>query len=94
MKVPKRPQPGPVGTVFGLLGVFAFVGIIGSCAITIGIWPGELKLLAPIFCSDAQPDAFVVAVTQRVCSLNSDSFVRYSSGHEFNQQLAKLGRFA
>lgn len=42
---------------------FAFVGVVASCAITIGIWPGQVKLLAPLFCTDAQPDAFVVADT-------------------------------
>ncbi len=27
------------------------------------IWPGQIKLLAPFFCDDAQPDAFVVSDT-------------------------------
>lgn len=52
-----------IGGFFAFLFAFAFVGLIGSCLITIGIWPGQIKLLAPIFCSDAQPDAFVVADT-------------------------------
>jgi hypothetical protein len=51
------------GGLVGFVLLFAFVGIIGSCLITLAIWPGELKLLAPILCSDAQPDAFVVADT-------------------------------
>ncbi|BAN00432.1 hypothetical protein [Ilumatobacter coccineus] len=46
-----------------ILVMFAFAGLITSCVITIGIWPGEVKLLAPFFCTDAQPDAFVVADT-------------------------------
>lgn len=52
-----------VARLFGFLLLFAFVGLVGSCLITLAIWPGELKLLAPIFCTDAQPDAFVVADT-------------------------------
>ena len=52
-----------LGRLLTLLLVFAFVGVIGSCAITIGIWPGQIKLLAPVFCTDAQPDPFVVADT-------------------------------
>ncbi len=59
---PSRPQ-NPIAGVLALLFVFAFVGVIGSCLITIGIWPGQLKLLAPVFCSAEQPDAFVVADT-------------------------------
>lgn len=52
---------GAIGGVVALVLAFAFVGVVGSCLITIGIWPGELKLLAPVICSDEQPDAFVVA---------------------------------
>jgi hypothetical protein len=59
---PSRPQ-NPITGVLALLFVFAFVGVIGSCVITIAIWPGQLKLLAPVFCSDEQSDAFVVADT-------------------------------
>ena len=62
VKRPQRPQ-SRVGGVLALLFAFAFVGVIGSCLITIGIWPGQVKLLAPVFCSDAQPDAFVVSDT-------------------------------
>ncbi len=59
-----RARPaGQIAGFFAFLFVFAFVGLISSCLITIGIWPGEIKLLAPIFCTDAQPDAFVVADT-------------------------------
>jgi hypothetical protein len=43
--------------------MFAFVGVISSCVIVFAIWPGELKLFAPIFCTDAQPDPFVVSDT-------------------------------
>lgn len=63
MKIPRRKKPSLIGSIFAFVFAFAFVGVIGSCLITIGIWPGEIKLLAPLFCSDAQPDAFVVADT-------------------------------
>lgn len=62
VKRPQRPR-SRIGGVLALLFAFAFVGVIGSCLITIGIWPGQVKLLAPVFCSDAQPDAFVVSDT-------------------------------
>lgn len=52
-----------VGGLVALLLTVAFVGLVGSCAITIGIWPGQVKLVAPIFCTDAQPDPFVVSDT-------------------------------
>jgi hypothetical protein len=38
-------------------------GLFLTLIVTVGIWPGEVKLVAPIFCSDAQPDAFVVTDT-------------------------------
>lgn len=59
----KPTRPSAIGSIVALLFAFAFVGVIGSCLITIGIWPGQIKLLAPVLCSDAQPDAFVVADT-------------------------------
>lgn len=52
-----------IGFLIGFVLLFAFVGVVGSCLITLAIWPGQLELLAPILCSDAQPDAFVVADT-------------------------------
>lgn len=54
---------GKIGALFVLLFGVVIGGLIASCAITLGIWPGELKLLAPFFCTDAQPDAFVVSDT-------------------------------
>lgn len=52
-----------LGSLVSVIIMFAFAGLMMSCAITIGIWPGEIKLLAPFFCTDAQPDPFVVADT-------------------------------
>jgi hypothetical protein len=37
-----------------------FAGLMLTVIISIAIWPGEAKLLAPIFCTDARPDAVVV----------------------------------
>lgn len=62
VKRPQRPQ-SRVGGLVAMLIAFAFVGLVGSCLITIAIWPGQIKLLAPIFCTDAQPDPFVVSDT-------------------------------
>jgi hypothetical protein len=48
----------------GLLGLLILVvvgGLLVSTILTIAIWPGQVKLVAPFFCTDAQPDAFVVA---------------------------------
>lgn len=42
---------------------FAFVGVMTTCILTIGIWPGEAKLLAPILCPADRSDAFVVSDT-------------------------------
>ena len=54
-----------IGGIVGTLVAFVFVGVIASCVITIGIWPGQVKLVAPVFCTDAQPDPFVVADSYR-----------------------------
>lgn len=51
------------GKLVAFVVAFLFLGLVGSCLITIAIWPGEVKLVAPLFCTDAQPDAFVVADT-------------------------------
>lgn len=59
-----RPQPVSIlgKLVTGIVGIVA-VGLFSSLLITVGIWPGEAKLLAPILCTDAQPDPFVVTDT-------------------------------
>lgn len=43
-----------------LLGV-AFAGFMVSCLLALAIWPGQIKLVSFLFCTDAQPDPFVVA---------------------------------
>jgi hypothetical protein len=50
----------------GAIVLLAFTAMIVTVTVTVGIWPGELKLLAPVFCTDAQPDAFVVSDTTNV----------------------------
>lgn len=52
-----------LGLILLALGVLLFVGLMSTIIVAIGIWPGEVKLVAPLFCTDAQPDAFVVADT-------------------------------
>ena len=57
---------GLSGVFIGMLGVSIVVvvgGLLVSTILTIGIWPGQVKLVAPFFCTDAQPDAFVDADT-------------------------------
>jgi hypothetical protein len=60
-----RTRPGPVGCLVGLGGL-AFAAVMTTVIITIGIWPGEAKLVAPLLCPDDQPDAFVVSDTYQV----------------------------
>jgi hypothetical protein len=43
-----------------ILAVLLFSASMVTCALTIGIWPGEAKLTAPLFCPDGKPDPFVV----------------------------------
>lgn len=60
-----RRRPGPFISTVNVLLVVVIGGLLVSCFVTLAIWPGEVKLVAPLFCSDAQPDAFVVADTYR-----------------------------
>lgn len=60
---PIRSDRSLIGNLVGSLVLIVIGGLLLSCALTIGIWPGEVKLVAPLFCTDAQPDAFVVADT-------------------------------
>jgi hypothetical protein len=53
-----RPTRGCLA-VGALLGVLAFVSVIGTIIVT-AIWPGEMKLTGPLFCPDDRPDAYVV----------------------------------
>jgi hypothetical protein len=55
-----RSTPVRFGLAARLLSA-VFVGLMLTVVVAVAIWPGEMKLLAPLFCSDAQPDAFVVA---------------------------------
>jgi hypothetical protein len=59
-----RPRRGVAGVLAGLIGLVILVvvgGLIVSTIVTIAIWPGQVKVVAPFFCTEAQPDAFVVA---------------------------------
>lgn len=51
--------------VLGLLGVIAFVATMMTTIIGVAIWPGEMKLVAPLVCPSDQPDAFVVSDTYK-----------------------------
>jgi hypothetical protein len=65
---PSRPRwfSGVLGGLAGLLILVVVGGLLVSSVLTVAIWPGQVKLVAPFFCTDAQPDAFVVADTYNV----------------------------
>ena len=55
----KRPRTWiGIGAVLGFVFAVSMLSILTSV-----IWPGQAKLLAPVFCDDARPDAFVVSDT-------------------------------
>ena len=54
-----------VGVPAAVLGL-AFSALMVSCLVALAIWPGQIKLVSFLFCSDAQPDAFVVADSYNV----------------------------
>jgi hypothetical protein len=56
---PRRPT-SRLGSAFVALLAAIFGGVMLTCAVSIGIWPGEAKLLEPLLCTDARPDAIVV----------------------------------
>lgn len=58
----KRPSPkGACLSLLMLVGGLAFVATMITVVVAVGIWPGEAKLTAPLFCPDDRPDAFVVS---------------------------------
>jgi hypothetical protein len=74
----QRPSTG--GCLIGV-GVLAFAAVMTTCILTIGIWPGEAKLTAPLLCPDDRPDAFVVADTYSVRpGETSTNFTLYCMG--------------
>jgi hypothetical protein len=52
-----------VVAVVAAVGVLLFMAVMTTVTLTIGIWPGEMKLTAPLLCQDSMPDAFVVSDT-------------------------------
>ena len=52
----RSPIAATVATVLAAL----FIGLMLTCIVSIAIWPGEAKLLGPLLCTDARPDAVVV----------------------------------
>jgi hypothetical protein len=56
-------RPSGVAAVFASVFALLFFGSMATILIAVAIWPGEVKLVAPLFCTDAQPDAFVVSDT-------------------------------
>lgn len=56
---PARSPGRGLGSILRMLGLALFVGLILTI-ITSVVWPGSMKLFAPLLCSDATPDPFVV----------------------------------
>ena len=49
-----------IGRVVWMVVIAVFFGMLLSCVVTLGVWPGEVKLLAPVFCDADLPDPVVV----------------------------------
>lgn len=92
MTTPARPRASRAGCLVGLGGL-AFAAVMTTVIVTIGIWPGEAKLVAPLLCPDDQPDAFVVADTYSVRpGETTTNFTLYCMGDQ--GQHTDLGFFA
>ena len=50
----------PRGGCLGAIGVLVFVSFLLTVILTVAIWPGEMKLTAPLLCPDDKADAYVV----------------------------------
>lgn len=63
------PNAGKAKLGCGLLSSFmaffglVFLSVMTTLVVSIGIWPGEMKLTAPILCPDEKPDPYVVSDT-------------------------------
>lgn len=55
----RSPRGACLG-ITALVAVLVFTAFMVTIIVTVGIWPGEAKLTAPLFCPDDKPDAFVV----------------------------------
>ncbi|MGI9645561.1 MAG: hypothetical protein ACR2O6_09665 [Ilumatobacteraceae bacterium] len=78
-----RPIHRPSGVAGVLASLFAllFAGSMITILLAVAIWPGEVKLVAPLFCSDNQPDAFIVTDTYSVQpGETSTNFTLYCMG--------------
>jgi hypothetical protein len=59
-----RPSPGKACLGLGVIGgILAFSASMLTIILFFGIWPGEAKLTASLFCPADHPDAFVVTDT-------------------------------
>lgn len=75
-----RVSTSPGGCLVGL-GILAFAAVMTTIIVTVGIWPGEAKLVAPILCPDDRPDPFVVADSHQVSpGETSYNFTLYCMG--------------
>ncbi|HEY8545721.1 MAG TPA: hypothetical protein VIL36_11760 [Acidimicrobiales bacterium] len=80
MNRPTTPRGACLG-VGALVGILLFSASMLTCIVTIGIWPGEAKLTAPLFCPDDKPDPYVVV----------DSYSRAPGETSYNFSLYCMG---
>ena len=64
-----------VGVALGLA-----VGLLVVMSLGLVVYPGALKLTAPVLCPDDQPDAFVVRTTVEDSEGTSTSFTLFCMG--------------
>jgi len=72
-------RPRGIGAALGLVVLLSMVGG-GMFLVTLLstlVWPGQVKVVAPLLCPDDQPDAFVVADTTTSSEGTSTSFTLY-----------------
>jgi hypothetical protein len=88
----RRPvlRGGVVG--FGILaGILVFCGVMLT-GLTVGIWPGELRLTAPIVCPEDKTDAYVVVDSNHIPpNKTADDFEFYCMGPRGNFENVGFG---
>lgn len=88
----RRDGPGCVAALV-LAGVLVFIAVMTTVIVTIGIWPGEMKLTAGWLCPDDQTDAYVVTDTYQSPngSGSNTDFTMYCMGDR--GQITNVGFF-
>ncbi len=71
---------GPVKRFVIAVFALTLAALTLSSVITVAIWPGELKLTAPLFCEDDQPETFVVSDTETSGGETTTNYTLYCVG--------------